>query len=170
VILVAYRVDPCAFKAIEVTNYVRSPVAVSYNRDVNRGLASGEIDFVKTSGSTSESVTNIWNQRWWDASERASWSLNSVAAKVATGHHSGAILANPMNVGVISDTVELSMEKRRLSRFLYLNEKTNPLSWTPEHMDRMIRELEIFIFDVNVDVAARTARDSFSPRPWRSRP
>jgi len=41
------------------------------DRDVSRGLASGEIEFVKTSGSTGDSVTNIWNQKWWDASEKA---------------------------------------------------------------------------------------------------
>jgi hypothetical protein len=30
-----------------------------------------------TSGTADESVTNIWNQDWWNASEPASWSLNS---------------------------------------------------------------------------------------------
>jgi len=49
----------------------------------------------------------------------------------------------PLNVGIISDDVELSMEKRQLTRFLYLNEKTDTLSWSSEHMDRMIGELAI---------------------------
>jgi phenylacetate-CoA ligase len=130
-------------------------------RDASRGLASGEIDFVKTSGSTGDAVTNIWNQKWWDASEKASWSLNSVATNVATGEHREAILANPRNVGFISDEAELPMEKRCLSRFLYLNEKTNPLSWTPGHMDRMIRELEVFrpvVLEANPSLLARLCR------------
>src|SRR4030042_410649 len=63
--------------------------------DVQKGLASGEIQLVKTSGSSDAfRVTNIWNQQWWDASERASWEFNSHAAKLATGRHAEAILAN----------------------------------------------------------------------------
>ena len=113
-------------------------------RDISRGLANGEIEFVNTSGTIDDKVTNIWNQKWWDASERASWKLNSHASQVATGNHREAILASPLNVGFPSDSVELPMEKRRLARFLYLNEKTDPLSWSAGHMDRMIKELGVF--------------------------
>jgi len=52
---------------------------VPADHDVKRGLDSGEIEFVTTSGTIDISVTNIWNQKWWDASERASWKLNSHA-------------------------------------------------------------------------------------------
>ncbi|MDQ1280565.1 MAG: hypothetical protein QG670_1828 [Thermoproteota archaeon] len=132
-----------------------------HGRDASSGLASGEIEFVKTSGTTGDSVTNIWNQRWWDASEKASWKLNSYASKAASGNHPEAILANPLNVGFVSDDVDLPMEKRRLSRFLYLNEKSNPLSWTPQHMDRMIKELEIYkpvTLEANPSLLAKLCR------------
>jgi phenylacetate-coenzyme A ligase PaaK-like adenylate-forming protein len=46
---------------------------VPEGRDINKGLASDEIQFVETSGTTDDKVTNFWNQRWWDASERGSW-------------------------------------------------------------------------------------------------
>jgi phenylacetate-coenzyme A ligase PaaK-like adenylate-forming protein len=131
------------------------------DRDVSSGLATGEIQLVKTSGSSDVSVTNIWNQQWWDASERASWQLNSYASKLATGSHHEAILVNPLNVGFISDTAELPLEKRRLARFLYLNEKTDILSWSPAHMDRMISELEIFqpaVLEANPSLLARLCR------------
>ena len=75
---------------------------LSPGRDVNKGLTEGEIEYVKTSGSTDVSVTNIWNQAWWDASEKASWKLNSHTTKVATGDHREAILVNPLNVGIVS--------------------------------------------------------------------
>ncbi len=117
---------------------------VPSNRNIKRGLASGEIEFVETSGTVDDSVTNIWNQKWWDASERASWRLNSHANNIATGNHREAILANPLSVGFASDDLDLPMEKRRLSRFLFLNEQTEPPLWSSEHMDRMIRELGIF--------------------------
>ena len=129
--------------------------------DVEHGLNSGEIHLVKTSGSSDIRVTNIWNQEWWDASERASWKLNSHAARVATGNHPEAILANPRNVGFISDSVDLPFEKRRLSRFLYLNEKTDPTAWTPGLMDRMIKELDIYkpaVLEANPSLLARLSR------------
>jgi len=131
------------------------------DHDVDRGLADGEIEFVKTSGTTDVSVTNIWNQKWWDASERASWKLNSFTAKVATGDHREAILVNPLNVGVASDDVELPMEKRRVSRFLYLNERTDISSWTSRYMDRLISELATYkpvILEANPSYLAKLCR------------
>jgi len=135
---------------------------VPADRDIEKGLASGEINFVKTSG-TSDAfrVTNIWNQSWWDASEEASWELNSHAAQVATGSHAEAILVNARNVGIISDEADLPFEKRRLGRFLYLNEKTDPTKWTPQFMDRMISELDIFkpaVLEANPSFLAKLCR------------
>jgi phenylacetate-coenzyme A ligase PaaK-like adenylate-forming protein len=131
-------------------------------KDVKKGLESGEIQLVNTSGSSDAvRVTNIWNQKWWDASERASWKLNSHAARFATGNHPEAILANARNVGFISDDGDLPLEKRRLSRFLYLNEKTDPSRWTEKIMDRMIHELDIFkpaILEANPSLLAKLCR------------
>ena len=131
-------------------------------KDVKKGLESGEINFVNTSGSSDAvRVTNIWNQQWWDASERASWKLNSHAARLATGDHPEAILANARNVGFISDDGDLPLEKRRLARFLYLNEKTDPSRWTPQIMDRMIQELDIFkpvVLEANPSLMAKLCR------------
>jgi len=129
--------------------------------DIDRGIASGEVQLVSTSGTTDDKVTNIWNQRWWDASERASWKLNSVMDKLANGRHREAILVNPKNVGLKSDEVDLSMEKRRLDRFLYLNEKTDPLAWSKALMDRMIGELDAFqpdVLEANPSYLARLCR------------
>jgi phenylacetate-CoA ligase len=134
--------------------------------DVQKGLDSGEIQFVKTSGSSSAfKVTNIWNQKWWDASEEASWKLNSHASQVTTGSHAEAILANARNVGIISDEIDLPMEKRRLSRFLYLNEKTDPSRWSPDIMDRMLHELEAFkpvVLEANPSLLARLCRYAYA--------
>jgi len=129
--------------------------------DPKTGLASGEISLVKTSGTTDVSVTNIWYQPWWDAAERASWKLNSYAENLATGSHPEAILSNPMNVGIISDEIDLPMEKRRLARFLYLNEKSDPLTWSPAFMDRMERELDSFqpvLLEANPSLLAKLCR------------
>jgi phenylacetate-CoA ligase len=134
---------------------------VSPGKNVQSGLDSGEISFVNTSGTTDDKVTNIWNQKWWDASERASWKLNAHAARLATGDHPEAILVNPLNVGIASDIVDLPMEQRRLARFLYLSERTSYSAWTTQHMDRMIRELAIFqpvILEANPSLLAKLCR------------
>ena len=129
--------------------------------NIQSGLNSGEISFVETSGTTDDKVTNIWNQKWWDASERASWKLNSYASRLATGEHAEAILVNPLNVGIASDTIDLPLEKRRLARFLYLSERTSYSAWTNQHMDRMVRELAIFqpvILEANPSLLAKLCR------------
>jgi phenylacetate-CoA ligase len=138
------------------------------DKDLKKGLAGGEIAFVETSGSAATvRVTNIWNQKWWDASERASWKLNSHAARLAGTDRPEAILANARNVGFISDDGDLPMEKRKLARFLYLNEKTDPSRWTDQIMDRMINELEIFkpvVLEANPSLLAKLCRYAASPR------
>jgi phenylacetate-coenzyme A ligase PaaK-like adenylate-forming protein len=161
----SYPVD-CRFAAMpaltkkDLRRFVPQDL-IPQNMNYNQGLASGEIQLVETSGTTDDKITNIWNQRWWDDSERASWTLNSQMVKIATGEHREAILVNPRNVGFISDSTDLPMEKRRLSRFLYLNEKTDPLSWTHDLMDRMIEELNVFqpaVLEANPSYLARLCR------------
>jgi phenylacetate-CoA ligase len=129
--------------------------------NINRGLADGEIELVDTSGTTADRITNIWNQKWWDESEKASWKLNSSFDRISYGRHREAILSNPRNVGFISDDFNLPMEKRQLDRFLFLNEKTDPATWSSELMNRMIKELEIFqpaVLEANPSLLARLSR------------
>jgi phenylacetate-coenzyme A ligase PaaK-like adenylate-forming protein len=135
--------------------------------NIERGLADREISLVETSGTTDDKITNIWNQSWWDASERSSWKLNSFLSAAATGDQREAILANPRNVGFISDEVDLPFEKRRLARYLYLNEKTDPTAWSAAHMDRMISELGSFkpsVLEANPSLLARFCRYAYSRR------
>ncbi len=131
------------------------------NKDFDEGLASGEIECVKTSGTTDEQVTNIWHQQWWNASERASWQLHSHAARFLTGSEPEAILTSPLCAGMPCETGYLPFEKRRLGRFLFLNEKANPAHWTNAHMDRMVDKLNRFqpqSLEANPSFLARLAR------------
>ena len=70
-------------------------------------------------------------------------------------------MANPINVGFKSDEADLPPEKRHWGNYLYLNEKTTPLLWTPQLMDRMIRELQEFkpdIIEANPSLLAKFCR------------
>jgi phenylacetate-coenzyme A ligase PaaK-like adenylate-forming protein len=134
---------------------------VPEGRDLKLGLALGEVELVSTSGTTDEQVTNLWNQRWWDFSDRESWSYNGNMSRVCTGDHREAILTSALNVGFLSDGPELAFDERRLDRLLFLNERSTPTLWTPKIIERMARELERFgapVLEANPSYLARFAR------------
>ncbi|HVO18987.1 MAG TPA: hypothetical protein VMU15_07015 [Anaeromyxobacter sp.] len=133
---------------------------VPRGRSMEQGLRDGEIELVTTSGTTEDRIVNVWYQPWWDASERASWSLNAHAARVATGDHREAILASPLNVGFPSE-VPLPAERRRLGRFLFLNELVDPLAWPDAHCQRMLDELAEYrpaVLEANPSLLSRLCR------------
>jgi phenylacetate-CoA ligase len=117
---------------------------VPRGRDLPSALARGEVELVKTSGSTSDAVTNVWCQEWWDASEASSWKLHAAMASAQLGDHREAILSSPGCVGFASDVGYLSMEHRTLWHYLFLTEKADPAEWSPTFCDRMIEELGRF--------------------------
>ena len=128
------------------------------NRDVEEGLRLEEIEYTYTSGTTGDRVVNIWDQRWWDAAEAASWKLNAHLARL--GHpQKEAKLASSLNVG-ISCEEDLPVEYRIVGHKLYLNEKINLIQWQPRHYARMARELWSFqpvILEANPSLLARLA-------------
>ncbi len=129
--------------------------------DLDEALARGEVGFVRTSGTADEALTNIWNQKWWDASERASWKLNSVAARVATGSHREAILASALSVGPRSEGPSIARGLRTLGRFLFLNEYGTPGEWPEGHERRILEELADFkptVLEANPSLLARLSR------------
>jgi phenylacetate-CoA ligase len=129
--------------------------------DLDAALAREEVSFVHTSGTADESVTNIWNQAWWDDSERASWFLNAHATRVFTGSHREAILASALSVGPSSKGPPISREGRRLENYLFLNEFGSTAQWPQGHEARIRAELEEFspvVLEANPSLLARFAR------------
>ncbi|NTV52355.1 MAG: hypothetical protein HGA76_05000 [Candidatus Firestonebacteria bacterium] len=131
---------------------------VPENRDVAQGIKNQEIEYVQTSGTTAERVTNLWNQAWWDASEIASWKLNAHTAHL-DGTQPEAQLTSALSVGFRSQG-DLPMAERRLGRFLFLNEKVSAREWTDAHFERMAAELDEYrpeVLEVNPSWLARLA-------------
>jgi phenylacetate-CoA ligase len=134
---------------------------VPRGKDLDAALAAGEVSFVSTSGTEDEALTNIWNQAWWNASERASWTLNAVASRVAGGSHPEALLASAFSVGPRSDGKPLPRRDRRLGRFLFLNEYGRAEDWPEGHEKRILAEVAEFrpaILEANPSLLARVAR------------
>ncbi len=125
-------------------------------KNLEKGLLSGEIEYTFTSGTTSEKVVNIWNQDWWDRSEAASWKLDRTLSGLSYPQKQ-AKLASSLNVGINCEE-DLPMDHRILGNTLYLNEKTSILQWQPRHLKRMADELNTFrpvILEANPSLLAR---------------
>jgi phenylacetate-coenzyme A ligase PaaK-like adenylate-forming protein len=134
---------------------------VPRGRDLDAAVARGEISFVHTSGTVDEAMENIWNQRWWDASERASWAINGIASRVATGSHREAILASALSVGPRSSGKPIGRTERTLGRFLFLNEYGSTDEWPEGHEQRILEELTDFapaVLEANPSLLARLSR------------
>jgi phenylacetate-CoA ligase len=129
--------------------------------DLDAALARHEVSFAQTSGTADESVTNLWNQEWWDGSEQASWSLNDHAARSLTGSHREAILASALSVGPRSEGAQLPRGDRILGDYLFLNEYGSTTQWPQGHERRMCAELEDYspvVLEANPSLLARLAR------------
>lgn len=113
-------------------------------RDLAGALASGELTYVQTSGTTEDRVTNFWHQASWDEAERSSWRMNAHAARLGLGGHREAILTSPYCAGVPGEGRLVPQAQRRQERFLFLNETPDPTQWTPAQCERMLAELAEF--------------------------
>jgi phenylacetate-CoA ligase len=157
-----YRALPILTKA-DIRAHFPSGL-VPADLDLDAGLAGGEVHYVRTSGTVDEALTNLWNQSWWDASERASWLLNAHAARVTGAGFREAILASALSVGPRAAGAQLPFESRRLGRFLYLNEFAYANEWPDGQERRMLAELADFrpdILEANPSLLARLARHAF---------
>jgi hypothetical protein len=153
--------------------------------DLDAARGRGEVSFVRTSGTADEALENIWSQAWWDSSERASWTLNGVAARAAAGRQDAfggapgafggapgtfggapgafreAILASALSVGPRSTSAPLPAEARRLGRFLFLNEYGRTDEWPDGHEKRIAAELADYrpdVLEANPSLLARLSR------------
>jgi len=129
--------------------------------DLDGAILRAEVSIVSTSGTADEALENIWNQQWWNDSERASWKLNMVASRVATGTHPEAILASALSVGPRSEGGPIDRDHRLLGRFLFLNEFGTTAEWPEDHERRLLAELADYqpaVLEANPSLLARLAR------------
>jgi phenylacetate-CoA ligase len=130
-------------------------------RDLQSALDTGEVELVNTSGTSSDQVTNIWYQAWWNESEANSWQLNRYAREAATGNHLEAILTSPLCSGIPCEEGYLSLDERRLGRFQFLNERSDPRTWDDALMARMVKEINAYqpvLLEANPSFLAILAR------------
>jgi phenylacetate-coenzyme A ligase PaaK-like adenylate-forming protein len=112
--------------------------------DFKKGLASGEIELVATSGTADERLTVVWNQAWWDRSEREAARIHPVLDRIFSTDHREAVLASPVCAGNLCHMGKSSLKDRTLGGLLFLNQTPDPTAWDPRAIHRMAGELESF--------------------------
>ena len=116
---------------------------VPEGRDVRAELASGEIELVETSGSTSERTRILWDKGWWLHQEERGMRTNAVIDRamgdVARYHE--AILTTPVCGLGSCHSGEMTFEERTDEHRLFLNSRADPTFWKPSDVTRMLDEL-----------------------------
>jgi phenylacetate-CoA ligase len=117
---------------------------VPEGRDARAELESGALVLVETSGSTGDRLRVLWDADWWMRQERRAMRTNpSVAAAMdgAHGDYREAILTSPACGVGTCHIGNLPFEERVDGDLLFLNQRPDPLFWTPEDQARMLDEL-----------------------------
>ena len=117
---------------------------VPAGRDAKAELASGEIELVETSGSTSDRLRILWDKGWWLRQEERAMRVNDVVARAIDGAHGAykeAILTTPVCGLGSCHTGDLPFYERVDGRHLFLNMRPDPTFWNPEAMTLMLDEL-----------------------------
>ncbi len=108
------------------------------------GFASGAIEMVSTSGTAGDRVSIVWNQSWWDRSEREAARLHPVLKRIFDSPHREAVLTSPVCAGNLCHVGETPMKDRIVGNLLFLNQSIDPTSWDIANIRRMIEELNLF--------------------------
>ncbi|MFO1053056.1 MAG: hypothetical protein U1F36_12650 [Planctomycetota bacterium] len=109
-------------------------------------LRDGVIEFVGTSGTTSERVQVLWHQPWWNAQERAGFALHPLTDRCCSrDDYREAVLTTPVCSGNLCHVGALPMAERVVDdHILFLNQTPDPALWKDRDVLRMADELEAF--------------------------
>jgi phenylacetate-CoA ligase len=114
---------------------------VPAGRDAKAELASGDIELVETSGSTTERLRILWEKGWWPRQEERAMRVNGLVDRAMDGAYKEAILTTPVCGLGSCHAGDPTFEERTEANLLFLNSRQDPTFWTPEVMDRMLDEL-----------------------------
>jgi phenylacetate-CoA ligase len=117
---------------------------VPAGRDAKAELASGEIELVETSGSTSDRTRILWDRGWWLRQEERGVRTNAAASRAmdgAEGPYREAILTTPVCGVGACHAGDLSFDERSEAHRLFLNMRADPTFWKPDDMTRMLDEI-----------------------------
>jgi phenylacetate-coenzyme A ligase PaaK-like adenylate-forming protein len=112
--------------------------------DLKAALATGEIELVETSGSTSERLRILWDKGWWIRQEDRAMRTNPVVARAHAGEfgpYQETILTTPVCGLATCHVGDLPLAERIDEHRLFLNMRPDPTFWRPDDMDRMLDEL-----------------------------
>jgi len=116
---------------------------VPEGRDVRAELASGELEFVETSGSTADRTRILWDKGWWLRQEERGMRTNATIDRAMGdgARYREAILTTPVCGLGACHAGEMTFEERLDEHRLFLNSRADPTFWKPGDATRMLDEL-----------------------------
>ena len=114
------------------------------NCGYKEGFSRGEVEIVSTSGTTEERVSVVWNQGWWDKSEREASRIHPVLDAIYSRPHKEAVLTSPACGNNLCHIGETPMDERILGNLLFLNQAPDPTTWDTAAVKNIAEELNQF--------------------------
>ncbi len=112
--------------------------------DLKAALASGDIELVETSGSTTDRLRILWDKGWWIRQEDRAMRVNETVARAHAGKfgaYKETILTTPVCGIATCHAGDLSLEERIDEHRLFLNMRPDPTFWREDDMVRMLDEI-----------------------------
>jgi phenylacetate-CoA ligase len=113
-------------------------------RDVRADIESGALELVETSGSTGERMRILWDAGWWRRQESRAMRTNAFVAETMDGRRGAyreAVLTTPACGLGTCHIGDLPFDERVDGYLLFLNQRPDPMFWTPDEQTRMLDEL-----------------------------
>jgi phenylacetate-CoA ligase len=112
--------------------------------DLKAALASGDIELVETSGSTTDRLRILWDKGWWLRQEDRAMRVNETVARAqagVNGAYKETILTTPVCGIATCHVGDLTLAERTDEHRLFLNMRPDPTFWREDDMVRMLDEL-----------------------------
>jgi phenylacetate-CoA ligase len=112
--------------------------------DLKAALASGDIELVETSGSTTDRLRILWDKGWWLRQEDRAMRVNETVARAHAGGfgpYKETILTTPVCGIATCHVGDLPLAERIDAHRLFLNMRPDPTFWREDDMTRMLDEL-----------------------------
>lgn len=109
---------------------------------LENALKNNELEFTTTSGTTSDRMQIMRKKNWWKEEYRKLYSQVSILS--GKKDFNKVIFTTAVCSGTTCHIGQSTMEKRTSENILYVNNKFDPFSFTPQDINRIIDEINLF--------------------------
>lgn len=112
------------------------------NPKLENALKNHQLEFTSTSGTTSDRMQIMRKKNWWKEEYKRLYSQIPILS--GKENFNKVIFTTAVCSGTICHLGQSTIEKRTSGNILYVNTKFDPFSFTPEDINRIIDEINLF--------------------------